>query len=48
MINERPREEFKYVKVLSLDELIGYIQYFDQTLDGDEVRGIFEYLKDKM
>jgi uncharacterized protein len=48
MINEKPREEFKYVKVLSLDELIGYIQYFDQTLDGDEVRGIFEYLKDKM
>ena len=48
MINGKPREEFKYVKVLSLDELIGYIQYFDQTLDGDEVKSIFEYLKDKM
>ena len=48
MINGRPREEFKYVKVLSLDELVGYIQYFDQTFDGEEVEGIFEYLKNRM
>jgi uncharacterized protein YoxC len=48
MIGEKPKEEFKYVKVLSLDELVGYIQYFDQTLNGDEVRSIFEYLKDKL
>lgn len=48
MINERPREEFKYVKVLSLDDLVGYIQYFDQTFDEEEVKGIFEYLKSEM
>ncbi len=48
MINEKPREEFKHVKVLSLNELIGYIQYFDQTFDGEEVRGIFEYLRNRM
>lgn len=47
MINQKPREEFKYVKVLSLDNLIGYIQYFDETFDGAEVKGIFEYLKTK-
>ena len=29
MTNEKPKEEFKYVKVLSLSELNGYIQYFD-------------------
>jgi len=48
MINEKPREEFKHVKVLSLNELIGYIQYFDQTFDGEEVRGIFEYFRNRM
>ena len=48
MINEKPREEFKHVKVLSLKELIGYIQYFDQTFDGKEVRSIFEYLRNRM
>ena len=48
MINEKPKEEFKHVKVLSLKELIGYIQYFDPTFDGEEVKGIFEYLKKRM
>lgn len=45
MINERPKADFKYVKVLALDELLGYIQYFEETFDGEEVKGIFEYLK---
>jgi len=48
MINEKPKVEFKHVKVLSLNELIGYIQYFDQTFSGDEVNSIFEYLKRRM
>ena len=48
MINEKPKEEFKHVKVLSINELIGYIQYFDQTFNGEEVKGIFEYLKKRM
>lgn len=48
MINEKPKEEFKHVKVLSLKELIGYIQYFDQTFDGEEVKGIFEYFRNRM
>jgi hypothetical protein len=45
MINEKPKEEFKHVKVVSLNNLIGYIQYFDQTFDSEEVKDIFEYLK---
>lgn len=48
MINEKPMAEFQHVKVLSLNEMNGYIQYFDQTFSDDEVKSIFEYLKRKM
>ncbi|OOY67275.1 nuclease-related domain-containing protein [Solemya velum gill symbiont] len=48
MTNEKPKEEFKHVKILSLNELIGYIQYFDQMFNGEEAKGIYEYLKKRM
>lgn len=48
MVNEKPKEEFKHVKVLSLSELNGYIQYFEQLFSGKEVKCIFEYLKNRM
>ena len=48
MINDRPREEFKHVKVLSINELIGYVKYFDHVLSREEVKNIFEYLKARM
>lgn len=48
LTNQKPREEFKHVKLLSIPELIGYINYFDNSLSPNEVRGIFEYLKGKM
>ena len=48
MTNEKPKEEFKHVKVLSLSELNGYIQYFEQLFSGKEVKSIFEYLKNRM
>jgi len=44
MTNEKPKEEFKHVKVLSLNELIGYIKYFDQIFNDAEVENIFDYL----
>lgn len=44
MINERPKADFKHVKVLTLSELNGYIQYFEPLLSGPEVTRIFEYL----
>ncbi|HML76438.1 MAG TPA: hypothetical protein PKB02_18245, partial [Anaerohalosphaeraceae bacterium] len=44
MTNEKPKEEFKHVKVLSLSELNGYIQYFEPLFSGKEVKSIFEYL----
>lgn len=45
MIGEKPKEEFRHVKVLSLKELTGYIQYFEHTLSGEEVKRIFEFLR---
>ena len=48
MTNEKPKEQFKHVKVLSLGELNGYIQYFEQLFSAKEVESIFEYLKSRM
>ncbi len=48
MTNEKPKEEFKHVKVLSLGELNGYIQYFEKLFSAKEVESIFEYLKSRM
>jgi nuclease-like protein len=45
MINGKPKEKFKHVKVLSLNELNGYIKYFDSIFNDIEVERIFDYLK---
>ena len=47
MTNEKPKEEFKHVKVLSLNELNGYIKYFDPIFNNAEVKSIFDYLSMK-
>jgi hypothetical protein len=43
MINEKPREEFKYVRVKSLRELTGYISYFEPAFTESEVEQIAKY-----
>lgn len=43
-INHKPAEEFKYVKVLSLDKLLGYIKYFEFCLSDNETQKIADYL----
>lgn len=48
MTNERPKEEFKHVKVLSLNELNGYIKYFEQIFNETEVKSIFDYLNNEI
>lgn len=48
MINEKPKEEFKHVKVLSLNELNGYIKYFDQIFNESETESIFNYLNNEI
>jgi len=45
MINEKPKEKFKYVKVKSLKELNGYITYFDPIFNDAEVKSISDYLR---
>ena len=45
MINNKPKEKFKYVAVITLKELNRYINYFDQIFDDDEVKRISEYLE---
>lgn len=44
MINEKPREDYKYVRVKSLKELIGYISYFEPVFTEKEVERIVKYL----
>ena len=47
MTNKAPKEEFKHVKVLYLNDLNGYIQYFDEIFTESEVKNIFNYLNNK-
>lgn len=44
MINNKPKESFKNVKVVTLNELLGYIQYFDPVFSDKEVARISNYL----
>lgn len=46
LTNYKPVEEFKYVKICTLDKLIGYINYFDAVYTPEEVRIITNYLLD--
>jgi hypothetical protein len=44
MINEKPKADFKYVKVKSLKELNKYVTYFESILTEKEVDRIAKYL----
>jgi hypothetical protein len=44
MINEKPKEDFKYVKVKSVKELNQYLTYFETIFSEKEVDRIAEYL----
>lgn len=48
MTSRKPKEEFKHVKVLSLNELNGYIKYFDETFSEAEAEKIFNYLNNEI
>lgn len=47
MINGKPKEEFKHVKVLSLNELNGYLTYFEPIFSDEEVKRIYQNLSMK-
>lgn len=44
MTNTKPQEEFQYIKVLTLNELLGYINYFKPTFTINETQKIAEFL----
>ena len=44
MISNKPSHEFQYVKILALNELIGYIQYFKPVLSDSEVKDLYNNL----
>lgn len=44
LINHKPTEEFQYVKILTLAELLGYIKFFRPNLSNQEVQEIANYL----
>lgn len=44
LINHKPQEEFQYVKILTLNELVGYVEYFQSTMSAKEAQGIADYL----
>lgn len=47
MTNEKPKEEFKHVKVISLNKVIGYIEYFDEIFSEAEAESIFNFLNNE-
>ncbi len=44
MINQKPREEFQYVKILTLKELCNYVTYFKPVFSLQETQTIANYL----
>ena len=44
MTNTKPQEEFQYVKVLTLKELLGYVNYFKPSFSGNETQRIADFL----
>jgi hypothetical protein len=44
MINEKPKDDFQFVKIKSLSELNRYITYFEDLLSETEVQSLTDYL----
>ena len=44
LTNTKPREEFQYVKILTLNELLGYINYFKPVFSSFETQRIADFL----
>jgi len=44
LTNSKPNEEFQYVKILTVNELLGYVKYFKSTFSNNETQEIANYL----
>jgi len=45
LTNLKPKEEFQYVKILTVNEILGYVNYFKPTFSSKETEGIAYYLR---
>lgn len=45
MVSAKPKEEFQFVKILSLNQMIGYIKYFEEVLSENEVQQITDFIR---
>lgn len=45
--NSKPKEEFQFVKILTINELLGYIKYFEPVFSPEETQKIADYLQSK-
>ena len=46
-INDKPSQEFQHVKILILQELVNYIEFFKPTFSNRETRQIYDFLLQK-
>lgn len=46
LINTKPKEEFQYVKILTVNELLGYVNYFKPSFSNIETQRIADFLVD--
>ena len=44
LTNTKPKEEFQYVKILTANELLGYINYFKPTFSCNETQRIADFI----
>lgn len=44
LVGEKPKGEFQFVKLLTLNEIIGYIKYFEPVLDDTDVKILTNYI----
>jgi len=45
LTNLKPKEEFQYVKILSINEITGYVKYFKPTFSKAETQEIASFLR---
>ena len=44
MVGAMPKTEFQYVKMMAVNRLKGYLEYFEPALNGSEVESISRWL----
>jgi hypothetical protein len=43
-MNSKPKEEFQFVKIVTLKELLGYVNYFKPMFSSSETQRIADFL----